>query len=224
MALFSEVLAAGVTIRESANDGSDFTNPAADYRRLFLGEDGLLHVKDSSGTVSDPWTGGGGGGIDAGTSFPGSPATDDLFDRTDRDIIYRYDGTRWVSIDERCQTLAVLDNNLPHTATDSRLYGAVDLGANGIWVTRMVVVTLGISIDGSNYWTYQLNKRDATSTETAVGGSFSTNADTTSQWVRHDVTIGAAVTTGLTWALKATKVSSPTSTYEAAQVYYRLIG
>jgi hypothetical protein len=42
----------GMTIRESANDGSDFTNPDADYRRLFLGEDGQLHVKDSAGTVT----------------------------------------------------------------------------------------------------------------------------------------------------------------------------
>lgn len=58
MTKFSDVLAAGVTIRESADDGSDFTNPAADYRRLFLGEDGLLHVKDSAGTVTNPFTGG----------------------------------------------------------------------------------------------------------------------------------------------------------------------
>jgi len=50
----------GVHVRESANDGSDFTNAAADYRILFLGEDGLLHVKDSSGTVTSPYTGGGG--------------------------------------------------------------------------------------------------------------------------------------------------------------------
>lgn len=46
----------GVHIRESATDGSDFTNAAADYRVLFLGEDGLLHVKDSAGTVTSPFT------------------------------------------------------------------------------------------------------------------------------------------------------------------------
>lgn len=50
---FKDALLHGMTIRESADDGSDFTNPAADYRRLFLGEDGQLHVKDSSGTVTD---------------------------------------------------------------------------------------------------------------------------------------------------------------------------
>ena len=43
----------GLTIRESATDGSDFTNPDADYRRLFLGEDGELHAKDSAGAVTD---------------------------------------------------------------------------------------------------------------------------------------------------------------------------
>lgn len=43
----------GMTIRESATDGSDFTNPAADYRRLFLGEDGQLHLRDSAGAITD---------------------------------------------------------------------------------------------------------------------------------------------------------------------------
>jgi hypothetical protein len=50
---FSEANLFGMTIRESANDGSDFTNPDADYRRLFLGEDGLLHLRDSAGTVTN---------------------------------------------------------------------------------------------------------------------------------------------------------------------------
>lgn len=65
MTKFEEVLAPGITIRESANDGSDFTNPTADYRRLFLGEDGQLHVKDSSGTVTDIGAGSGNVATDA---------------------------------------------------------------------------------------------------------------------------------------------------------------
>lgn len=55
MGVFSEANLFGMTIRESATDGSDFTNPDADYRRLFLGEDGFLHVKDSAGNVTDPY-------------------------------------------------------------------------------------------------------------------------------------------------------------------------
>lgn len=53
MPKINEALTYGLTIRESANDGSDFTNPDADYRRLFLGEDGQLHVKNSAGAVTD---------------------------------------------------------------------------------------------------------------------------------------------------------------------------
>lgn len=65
MGAFSDGKVFGMTIRESANDGSDFTSPDADYRRLFLGEDGLLHVKDSSGTVTDPFSAGSGAPTDA---------------------------------------------------------------------------------------------------------------------------------------------------------------
>ena len=48
----------GVHIRESADDGSDFSNAATDYRVLFLGEDGTLKLKDSAGTVTTPSGGG----------------------------------------------------------------------------------------------------------------------------------------------------------------------
>lgn len=52
MGKFSTTNLFGMTIRESANDGSDFTNPDVDYRRLFLGEDAALHLRDSAGAVS----------------------------------------------------------------------------------------------------------------------------------------------------------------------------
>lgn len=68
MTKFSEAELFGMTIRESANDGSDFTNPSADYRRLFLGEDGNLYNKDSAGTVT------------AMTGSSGSVATDAIWD------------------------------------------------------------------------------------------------------------------------------------------------
>lgn len=55
----------GIIIRESLDDGSDFSNPDADYRRLFLGEDGQLHVKDSAGAVTDIGSGSGAVATDA---------------------------------------------------------------------------------------------------------------------------------------------------------------
>lgn len=61
MGLFSLEKIFGIKIRESANDGSDFSNPDTDYRMLFLGEDGQLHLKDSAGSVTS--AGGGGGSV-----------------------------------------------------------------------------------------------------------------------------------------------------------------
>lgn len=60
MPALEDAIIYGIQIRESANDGSDFGNADADYRIVFLGEDGLWHAKDSAGTVTNPFSGGGG--------------------------------------------------------------------------------------------------------------------------------------------------------------------
>lgn len=44
----------GLKVRESADDGSDFGVPEADYRIWFVGEDGYFHLKDAAGTVTTP--------------------------------------------------------------------------------------------------------------------------------------------------------------------------
>jgi hypothetical protein len=52
MGVIHEARIHGLTIRESAADGSDFSDPDPGYRRLFLGDDGQLHVKDAGGEVT----------------------------------------------------------------------------------------------------------------------------------------------------------------------------
>lgn len=47
------ILIPSLRLEEILSDGSTLSNPAADSRRLFLGEDGLLHLKDSAGAVTD---------------------------------------------------------------------------------------------------------------------------------------------------------------------------
>lgn len=68
----------GIQLRESADDGSDFTNADADYRKVFLGEDGQLHAKDSAGAVTAL---GGSGGVtveDEGTPLATTATTLDF--------------------------------------------------------------------------------------------------------------------------------------------------
>jgi hypothetical protein len=52
MTKISEAQTYGLTLRESATDGSDFANAPTDYQRVFLGEDGALHLKDAAGDVT----------------------------------------------------------------------------------------------------------------------------------------------------------------------------
>lgn len=47
--LFPELI-----LEEVLSDGSTVTNPPADHRKLFLGEDGLFHLRDSAGTITTP--------------------------------------------------------------------------------------------------------------------------------------------------------------------------
>ena len=85
-------------------------------------------------------TGVGGGGIATGTSFPGGPSTNDLFYRTDRALLYYYDGTRWLTLNEYSLTLGALDYQPRSSTTAMTLWGVTDLGANGQWVTRFVAM------------------------------------------------------------------------------------
>lgn len=62
MAGFSTNKVFGIYLRESADDGSDFGTPAADYRFVYLGEDGNWHAKDASNVVTT--LGGGAGALD----------------------------------------------------------------------------------------------------------------------------------------------------------------
>jgi hypothetical protein len=62
MTKMSDAEVPSLVLEEVASDGSSLSNPAADHRRLFLGEDGYLHVKDSAGSVAS---------VVAGASFAG---------------------------------------------------------------------------------------------------------------------------------------------------------
>lgn len=57
-----------ILLQEVATDGSDTPTPAADYRRVFLGEDGELHLIDSADVVTDV------------SGAAGSVATDTIWD------------------------------------------------------------------------------------------------------------------------------------------------
>ena len=159
------------------------------------------------------------------SSFPGSPSTNDLFYRTDRALIYYYTGSQWLTVNEYSQPLVLLDGPFaPQTSNGAIMYGPVDQGANGCWVTRHVVDVIQLAGDGSNYWTLQLQSRPASGAGSNVGGTVVTNGYTNGNRVRTETTVGAAVTgSHADFMLNATETGSAASLYAMIVVYYRLI-
>lgn len=159
-----------------------------------------------------------------GTSFPASPATNDLFFRTDRGLLYYYDGTRWLTVNEYTNYLG-LATVLEGGNTPTTIASAIDHGANGCWVTRIAATAYQATGNGSNYVTYQLNSITPAIVTHNIGASFNTSADTAGQVVLHTVTIGALVTAGDTLiSLSGTLTGAPTGLQSHCTVFYRLVG
>lgn len=220
MTKISEAFTFGLTIRESATDGSDFTNPAADYRRLFLGEDGALHLKDSAGAVTTA-------GSAAGTSFPGAPATGERYFRTDRGIEYYYDGTRWLSAFQRtlpidCRTAQV--SGISSTVT----VGNAVIPGSDIFIESMRVAAFASgsgSFDGSNYWTFTLDKLTTANVATNVA-TVTANSQSLSEWKLWTATANALVqgSAHIAFRLIATKTGTPANLFFGSEITYRLVG
>lgn len=169
---------------------------------------------------------GAGGGLASGTAFPGSPTADDLFYRTDRNLIYFYDGTRWLTINEYDMGIGGINTAgaLAATGTVSRYPVRQDYG---IFLVRWAVVTFVATTNtGSAFWTPALERRTAANASTTIA-SFSTGTgpDTVDNWVNHDQTINAVLdSSARQLQVFSTKTSTPGTLIVVGTVVYRLIG
>lgn len=217
----------GIQIRESANNGSDFSNAAADYRIMFLGEDGFFHLKDSAGTVTSP-----GGSISSGTSFPGGPATNDLFYRTDLALLFFYDGTRWLSTQ-------VLTNRLTQVRTLPTPYSATTTGAieaptpylqggSDIWLVAARCafhLAGGTAPSGSHKWVGTLTKLTSALGETTIA-TFTIDSGSASVYRELDVSIGALLRNGTAYFvhwMNWTKTGTPGNLTAQVEYTYRIV-
>lgn len=218
----------GIHMRESANDGSDFANAAADYRIQFLGEDGLLHLKDSAGGVTTP--GGAGGGVAQGTSFPGSPSTNDHFCRTDiNNWEFFYDGTRW----RTCQAFTV---TFPPTQTLGGVTGTTNLGRlpipyGGVYSLYLLsfdwFFVLAVAAHSStNYYEALINWADAADSDTQIGPTLDSKTATTgnNNYNRRGDINAALSTSARELKLRLNKVASGADmTYSTGMLTYQIV-
>lgn len=156
----------------------------------------------------------------AGVAFPLTPATGDLYWRTDLSLLCFYDGSRWLTVQEYTYDLQPVSATIPTTA-------AVAIGITPTRsdyqqvVTRVTFVTnVQTTNNGSNYWTVAVQDDSLNTIQ-----SYVTSADTAGTWTRNSYAPGVTVqTSDLYLRLAATtKTGSPGSLYVYAQVNYRLI-
>jgi hypothetical protein len=155
----------------------------------------------------------------SGSTFPSSPASGDVFFKTDIGEWCTYDGTRWVG---EIQTARM--SQISAAAANSNADYNLML-ARSIKIVRWRVNTLTLTTNnGSNFWTIRL--RDATRSSILSGthGSLSLASDGTTEWKPHEVSNSDVVTTSQLGILfDFFKTGSPGVLHFYGDVQYRNI-
>lgn len=160
-----------------------------------------------------------------GTSFPGSPATGKRCYRTDRNIWYFYDGTRWLS------------EQLFHLSTGDKItstQGSTTAGSISRFTIPFAYDIYLVSVDyglfvattntGAAYWTIVTQSID---TAAATTNYASTNTSALSPNVRYNVSVAVnAVFDTDSWTVQtiSSKTGSPGAFTCYATLVYRLVG
>ena len=156
----------------------------------------------------------------SGTSFPGSPATGDLFYRTDRNLEYFYDGTRWLTTQEYQASMSPQDTPNPYSTAPINAQAFPVRTDRSFYLTRVSVLSniLGTN-NGSNYWAFSLRDNAGT---TIV--SWNTSADAAGATLKES-DINAVHSPTQTLRLRVdTKTGAPGNLYINVSLWYRFVG
>ena len=184
--------------------------------------DGNLAVFDGATgkIIKDGGAPGGGGGYLEGTSFPGGPSTNDKYYRTDRNLLYFYDGTRWLTT-----TLYFIETDgnrftFPISSPNNTACTVVTAD-HDMWLEKMYVSVYVVTTNnGSNYWTMNLSLDGG-----ATIATINTSAISANTWTKLNTAIGAAVGSATIFInIAYIKTSSPGTLYVSNLLSFRLIG
>jgi len=165
-----------------------------------------------------------------GASFPASPADGDRYWRTDLDMQFFYDGTRWVSTTLYQMPMSIWSATAQAklTATTANCFRTTPPsleGGSNIWcvkVTQGFYVYDGTNLSGSHKWVVTFVEYPSTATFATV--TIDSGAETT--WRVLEVAVGAAMTAAdrSLWTVNATKTGTPGDLLvHAPVVSYRII-
>lgn len=170
----------------------------------------------------------GGTGIAEGTSFPGSPSNNDLFRRTDRNLIYFYKSSisQWLTIQLFEVGIGGQQQVFPNSAGTSQSWIWWPIRQDyGIYLERLICTTFVGSPNGaSDYYTVSLHRFSGANVATSIA-SFTTAADSHSNWVNHDQAINAVLdASARALRIGGSRSGNPGTAYALSTLSYRLIG
>lgn len=184
--------ASGSTITVAEADGSPSV-ASVDTVKF----DGATVTDNSDGSVTVAISAS--GGIDSGTSNPGSPSSGDLFFRTDLGLLIYYDGTRWLTTNQ--YTIAFKPQRVLNdlmSASDFRVMGAWSAWSPtyDFWIQDFLWTTFisGGTSNATNHWTISVTKKLQPNSGAAIVAP-DTRADAVSTWVNHITAVNALLGT-----------------------------
>lgn len=160
----------------------------------------------------------------AGTAFPSAPATGTLFFRTDRNIEYVYDGTRWLSTQLFHGEFNHTDGTLPISSAQTFRLRNPEFGRYAIWVERSSIAHyITSATPASNYFTMQI-VHQLGGGSTNVGASINTAGATQNAWGAVAGTPNAEVPSTAAHIQATLSLTGSPGGFIVPGISYRLVG
>lgn len=158
------------------------------------------------------------GTLASGTSFPTSPSTGDKFYRTDRNLEYSYDGTRWLTTSWFSIQFPSVRNT---TGTQDFEVPVPYIGVYSIYLENLQTTALRT---GEGEFDVVLRWGNAANTLTVLATADGAGA-ATNTWDDNTVALNTVLDTSAKMlAVVYTTVSGTFSFYAGAMLTYRLVG
>lgn len=170
-----------------------------------------------------------------GTSFPSPWPNDTPFYRQDLEMWFYFDGTRWLSVQVYILNMRFTISGGPlsisgaGTTADALRIGIPDLlGGSDLWLIKRQVqffVGAGSALNGSNFWTSDFHKYNATVVATTLITD-TINSGASSQYRTATTNLNQLLNNGTTYywfGTSWTKNGTPGPLQTTETIYYRIV-
>jgi len=197
--------------------------------RIYFGEPQLHYAYSPDANPFAPQLGRWNPQPDTDTSFPAGPLPNDLFYRTDLDMLFFFDGTQWLcTCPHTAQLTQIRTIPAPLTATQTaaRECGKPSLqGGSDLWIESLLVtffITGGTALGASHKWVGTLNKVNSANANTVIA---TTNIDSGASDTYRTIETAIDALYGSFFAMRSdwTKTGTPGSLTWMEEVSYRIV-